>query len=344
MTIVFLNTIIPLVLRRWLKIKNKILAILEEHKGSHVSGSYLGDALGVSRSAIWKSIKSLKDEGYNISSKTNKGYILSRDTDVLSLTKIKKNLNTQFLGKDVQYFKTITSTNKVLRDLAHEGAKEGLVLIAEQQTAGRGRNKKSFYSPNKNGIYMSLLLKPNIAVSNINLITFITAVCVAEAIEKVCGISLEIKWVNDLLYQYKKVCGILTEASIEGESGIVDFLVVGIGINIDNTLNFPEEFKHNSIALKQIKQGFSQSRLVAEILNVFEKQYNYYLQSGDVNDILVRYRERLCVIGKKIEVITRQDNYLAEVIKFNNAGQLIVKKSSNGDIVNLVSGEISIKL
>ena len=222
--------------------KDAILDLLWQNTDTYVSGAALAKTLGVSRTAVWKAIEQLREDGYSIDSVTNKGHRLSSESDVLSESGVRKYLGAK--GLKLLVYPSISSTNTVLKSLAEEGAEEGLCLIAGEQTAGRGRRGRSFFSPPNSGIYMSVLLRPALQAVDATSITACAAVAVAEAIESLAPVNAEIKWVNDIYVEGKKVCGILTEASLDCENGQVNYLIVGIGINTRvPDSDFPEELK-----------------------------------------------------------------------------------------------------
>ncbi len=256
---------------------------------------------------------------------------------------IRDNLLTDFIGKDIEIFKTINSTNLYLKEKAFQISDEGKVVISETQTQGRGRRGRSFYSPKQNGIYMSIFLKPDIEIEDVTMITVIAAIAVNEALEKVLNLKTQIKWVNDILYNGKKLCGILTEASIEAESSKVSYAVLGIGINVNEGENgFPEELKDIAVSLKSIlNKSYDRNIIISEILNCFEKYYKLLNDKKSKNEILNIYREKLCMIGEIVKVIQGEIVYYAKVLDINERAELIIEKDDVKKILN--SGEISIR-
>ena len=212
-------------------VKSKLLGILEQQKGETLSGEKLAEELHCTRAAIWKAVKSLREEGYTIEAGQNKGYMLVKDSHRLSMEAIQP-----FLVSPEVYLKVyqeIDSTNRAAKEAAVTGlAGHGGCVVAGKQTAGRGRRGRSFYSPEEAGLYLSVILKPRGSLKESLLLTAEAAVAVYKAVLRTTGISLGIKWVNDLYYNEKKVCGILTEAVTDFESGDIDFAVVGIGLNL----------------------------------------------------------------------------------------------------------------
>ena len=243
-----------------MSVKNKVLKLLEENRGSFLSGEKMADSLKVSRTAIWKAMRSLQNEGYSIDAVTNKGYMLHEDSNMLSKEGIELYLKS---GAPLHFFHSTDSTNKRAAALALEGACSGTCVIAEHQSAGRGRLGRSFYSPERQGIYLSVILKPDFDISKAVLITAAASVAVKRAIQTVCGACPQIKWVNDLYLDGKKICGILTEAITDFESGQITNIVVGIGINC-SCEDFPDEIQEIAGG---IPGSYSKNALAAEVVN-----------------------------------------------------------------------------
>ncbi|MGG7057698.1 biotin--[acetyl-CoA-carboxylase] ligase [Clostridium tertium] len=326
-----------------MSVKDKTLSVLENNKGIYISGEDLAKELFVSRNAIWKAIKSLKNDGYNISSVNNRGYCLSTDTDILSSQSISKYLNKDNNYFNIKVYKTINSTNSAIKELAINGEKEGTVIIAEEQTEGRGRFGRKFHSPKKAGIYMSILLRPQMHSSRAFLITTATAVAIAEAIENISNKKIKIKWVNDIYCDNKKVCGILTEASFDFESGIIDHAVLGIGINVKPPEGgFTEEIKNIATSIfddKNFVQADIRSRLIAEVLTRF---WSYYKNIED-RSFLEEYKSRSLLINKEINVLSKNSSEKAVAIEIDDECRLKVKME-DGSIRLLSSGEVSIRI
>ena len=232
--------------------------ILEELKKveSYISGEELGEKLGVSRAAIWKGIQKLKEQGYEIEAVSNKGYHIIQNQDLYNGIEIKEVCNTTKIAKEVYFYEQTDSTNNCIRKLAKEGKKEGVVAVAEIQTAGKGRRGKGWQSPKGTGIWMSMLLTPNITPPEAPVLTLLAGLAVCRAIRQQTGLTAMIKWPNDILISNKKICGILTELYAEMDS--VHFVITGIGINV-NTEVFPDELQKTATSLK-IEKGESISR------------------------------------------------------------------------------------
>ena len=280
--------------------KSNILQILEKNRGTYVSGEELAQQLQISRSAIWKAISELKKEGYQIISVTNKGYCLSDETDVISAEGIGPYLTNG--SQDMIYvFKTVDSTNLVAKKMALEQAPHGTVVLAEEQTAGRGRMGRSFHSPAGSGIYMSFILRPNLTSNDAVLITTAASVAVARAIEEVTHIRTGIKWVNDVYMNGKKICGILTEALTDFESGGIESIILGIGINFSTAVSsFPENIQQKVDSLFHEKPaGITRNQIAAAVINHVLCLCN---QLQD-RSFIAEYKARSIVLGKDIEVI-----------------------------------------
>lgn len=321
-------------------LKDEVVKYLENNIGKLVSGGEIGKNLNVSRTAVWKAINMLKDEGYDIKTKKNEGYILSINNNMLSEKIIKQNTKAKFLGNQIEILNTIDSTNNYLKLKAQNGASEGLVVLAEQQTCGKGRKDKNFFSPAKTSIYMSILLKPKIQI--ISFITIAAAISVVEAIYNITGIKTSIKWVNDVLYKNLKLCGILTEASIEAESGDINYVVLGIGINVKK-IDFPDDIKIIATSLENITSNdYSRNKLAGELLTQLEKNYNKLI-SNNKTELINTYKNYLSMLGKEITVIESNNTYKAKALDIDDNAYLIIELLS-GQIKKINCGEISIKI
>jgi BirA family biotin operon repressor/biotin-[acetyl-CoA-carboxylase] ligase len=321
-------------------LKVKLLRYLLENSGQFVSGEVLANELSISRTLVWKAAGVLRSEGYNISASTKKGYRLDKRSYNLSETNISGHIKTiDVYTVDVR--RSLTSTNTFLLKMAAEGAHEGFVLIAEEQTYGRGRQGKAFYSPAGYGVYFSVLLRPGQKIGDPSLITSASAVATAQAIEEVTGIKVGIKWVNDLFYNQKKVCGILTEATFDMESGSVGSVVLGIGINVIRPENgFQGALKEIATALLDNTEENEdiRCRLIAATLDNFWKYY----QNLSGREFLEEYRKRSIVLGRDIYVLSAGERKPAHALAIDDECRLIVRYE-NGETATLNSGEVSIK-
>ena len=225
--------------------KEKLLALLEDSKGTFFSGEEIARTLQVSRAAVWKAVNALREDGYTIDAATNKGYRLSPDSDILSPQGIRRFLKPEYRDLDLTVLPTAPSTNALVREKANQGRPEGCIIIACEQTDGRGRYGRQFFSPVDSGVYLSLLLRPTAYSSQqATCLTAAAAAAMCQAIEAVTGQQPGIKWVNDIFLHGKKVCGILTEAAVGLETGALDYMVLGAGVNLYPPVKgFPEEIQ-----------------------------------------------------------------------------------------------------
>mgnify|MGYP004494348305 FL=1 len=319
-------------------LKDRVLAVLEENKGKSVSGSDIAASIGMTRSAVWKAIKSLREEGYSIYAVTNRGYCLLDESDILSEPGIRSYLKTERLGRHCDIFKTIDSTNTFAKSLAQLGGEHGSIIIAEQQTAGRGRMSRSYYSPGNMGIYMSVILRPKMSVEYCLMITSCAAVAVAEAIENVCGVKADIKWVNDIYINGKKLCGILTESAIDIEHGGLEYAILGIGLNVTND-SFPKELENTATSL-YLETGkiFSRNQLIAEILNRLEEN----LAAISDKSFLDEYRKRSILFGHRVAITKNEVTEYANCEGIDEYGRLVVTMEGTGECRELNSGDVKV--
>ena len=319
--------------------KNKILEKLKQSE-DFISGQEISKELHMTRAAIWKYINILREDGYNIESVPSKGYRLVSLPDILSYEEIKEYLKTDFMGRSIYYFNSIDSTNKKAKEIALD-EKEGTVLIAEEQTAGKGRMGRSWVSPKGKGIWMSLILKPTMEPMKVPKLTLIGAAAVYKALENM-GIKAQIKWPNDVLIDGKKICGILTEMS--GELNMVNYVIMGIGINVNlDEGDFPEELKDKATSLK-ISTGkeINRKELTANILNEFEKLYISFKEKDQMNEVLKICRENSILLGEEVKIIRGNDVRIGKAIDINENGELLIK--FEGDKVeSIIAGEVSLR-
>lgn len=323
-----------------MSVKSDLLPLLRKCGGEFLSGEEAARMLGVSRSAVCKAVMSLRSDGFAIEAVTNKGYRLSAESDLIIGNDVAALLADEPYYTDITVLKTAESTNTVLKGLAVGGKPEGTVLFALEQTAGKGRFTRSFVSPADSGIYMSLLLRPKLLTGDAVHITTAAAAAVCEAIEYLSGKKAEIKWVNDVLLNGKKVCGILTEASVDIESGGLDYAVLGIGLNVyEPPGGFPEEIESIAGAVFPEKQAGLKNRLAAEIIKRFMK---YYLSLSD-KTYINSYLSHCTVPGRRITVLKNGGAYPALALGIDEDCRLLVRYDGGGEEA-LSSGEISIKL
>ena len=313
-----------------MSLKNDILTMLQLKNGEYISGQELAEKSGKSRAAVWKAVKSLQKEGYVINAVTNRGYSLTSEGDILNGAKIKAVMKHDIA---VIHYTETDSTNTQAKRLINSGdANETLLVTAERQTAGRGRQGKTFYSPAQTGIYMSLVVHPNTMLQNAITATTAASVAVCRAIERLTDIKPQIKWVNDVYVNDKKICGILTEAVSDFELGLVTSVIVGIGINI-KTNDFPDDVERAGSLNADIKRADLIGAVADELLDII---------GGDYSEFIEYYRSHSMIIGKRINYIENGVVTPAKAVSIDETGGLVVK-TENGTEKTLKSGEISIR-
>ncbi|QXM07256.1 biotin--[acetyl-CoA-carboxylase] ligase [Crassaminicella indica] len=322
--------------------KKNILEALKKNKDAFISGEELSKKIGVTRTAVWKHIKQLKEEGYEIESVSRKGYRLTKEPDTLDADVLEIELASKNIGSKIYHFESIDSTNNMAKKMASEGAAEGTIIIAEEQTGGRGRLGRTWVSPKGTGIWMSIILRPNIAPTEAAKITQITAAAVASGLRKIIGEDVGIKWPNDIIIHRKKVCGILTELSAELNS--VNYIVVGIGINVNmDTKDFPEEVRRIATSIKAcVGRTVSRKNIVKEILHSFEELYSDFTYNKNIKKSIEICKKYSVTLGKEVKIKNKEKEVVAKAIDLTEDGQLLIKNQS-GVIEKVFSGEVSVR-
>lgn len=320
-----------------MSLKQRILQLLENGRGQALSGQQIARALDVSRASVWKTVKALQSEGYQIAAATNKGYVLLSSNDILSEQSLRACLSPKYADIDVVALKTSPSTNiEAMTRLLNGQLRHGALIVADEQTNGRGRMGKSFFSPKK-GIYMSVSLCKSIEnMQDVMVITPAAAVAVRRSIANLVGIDAKIKWVNDVYIGKKKVCGILTQADIDFESGKAGTFIVGIGINFIEQ-DFPIEIKDKACALFSGEPTVTRSQLIADIYD------NLMTLTSDLTDraFMKEYKEHSLVIGREISYAINCEDKRGKVIDIDGDGGLVIQEGDS--IRKLTCGEISIR-
>ena len=276
-------------------LKDEVLQILERKKGKVVTGGQMANSLRVSRTAIWKAINVLQEDGNQIESVPNVGYRLLDEDDSLSKWAIDEKLMTTFTGRQLEILPVVNSTNQFLKELDTAQVDDGFVVIADEQEHGRGQRSRSFISGKGEGVYLSILLKADEQPKDLRLLTICTAVAVSKAIENICEINAEIKWVNDIFVKGKKICGILTEATLSAELQELERVIIGIGIN---TGKIPTELQDIATSIqKETGRLGLRNELAAEVLNQFEEVYLDYIKRDKKQEIIDYYDSKLFVRG-----------------------------------------------
>ena len=319
--------------------KGEILKLLKETDG-YVSGQELCRRFGVSRTAVWKVINQLKEEGYEIEAVRNRGYALKGAGDVLSEAGLLSCLKTERAGGRTVYFDATDSTNIQARRLAEAHAPHGTLVVSDRQDGGKGRRGRSWASPSGVGIWMSLILRPEIAPSSASMLTLAAALAVREGIQEETGLSPLIKWPNDLVLNGKKICGILTEMSTELME--IQYVITGIGINV-NQREFPPEIRDTATSLSlEAGRSFRRSSLIAAILKAFEKDYEAFLKTGDLSLLLEEYNACLVNRGKEVCILDPSGEYRAVAEGIDENGSLLVTLP-DGTRREIISGEVSVR-
>ncbi len=323
-------------------LKDDVLKIIYSEE-DYISGEAISRQLGVSRAAVNNAVKALRDEGYEITSSTNKGYLLNGMPDLLTKGSVCLILPDK-VSSLVHVFDSVDSTNNVLKDMARNGAPSGTVVISDHQSGGKGRRGRSFASPKGVGIYLSYLFKPESGFDKISNLTSWTAIAVSDAIFNAYGIDSQVKWVNDLLMNRKKICGILTEVTVEGESGMIDNCIIGIGINV-NERSFPEELSQiaTSISIENGGKTFERWKLAAELIRALgDIKYRW----PDDDYYINRYRKSNITVGSKItafpQLAENSKGRTGTAIAINDDFTLKVR-FDDGSVEDLRSGEVSVR-
>lgn len=317
--------------------KSEVLSALMAEAGG-ISGERMARRLGITRNSVWKAIGQLREDGYEIEAVTNRGYRLVSAPDRVTEAEIRRDLTAKVIGARMEIHDSLDSTNLRAKALAASGAPHGTMIVADSQRAGRGRFGRSFFSPEHSGVYVTYLLRPQMLAEQAVMITSLAAVAVARAIEAVAPVKAGIKWVNDIYLNGRKVCGILCEAGLDFESGMLDYAALGIGVNVA-AMEFPEELRSIATSIaNECGRPVSRSRLIAEISNQLEALYPQ-LETGE---FMAESRERSIVIGRDVTVVRGSQSFPAHVLDIDGRGRLVIRTEEGVSRVN--SGEISLKL
>lgn len=322
--------------------KNKILEELKSNNGQPVSGEEMSKRLGISRTAVWKHIKRLRSEGYDIKSQTNSGYKLVGSPDILTLEELEPFLHTSFIGRSIIYLDSVDSTNTYAKKAAEGPFRDGTVIIAEEQIAGRGRLGRYWVSPRGKGIWMTIMLKPDILPFDAPKLTIVAACAVAKALWSCCGLEAGIKWPNDIVAGGKKLCGILTEMSAEEDE--IKHVIIGIGINANLGLDdFGPEVLDIATSIR-IEKGNTVSRkaVVASVLREFEQLYRDFVREGSIDFFLDEYKDKSAVLGKEIRITSKKEELTGTAVDISKEGHLLVRLE-DGALKEVMSGEVSIR-
>ncbi|MCD7818074.1 MAG: biotin--[acetyl-CoA-carboxylase] ligase [Lachnospiraceae bacterium] len=320
--------------------KAKVLSMLNEND-EFVSGQALCEELHVSRTAVWKIINQLKEDGYEIESVPSKGYRIRKRPARITAEEISSRLQTEWAAHYVNFYESIDSTNNEARRLAEKGAPAGTLVVAEEQVQGKGRRGRSWVTPAGTAIAMSLLLRPDgLLPENAPMLTLVMGMAVAAACREECGVEVSIKWPNDVVADGRKICGILTEMSCEMD--YINYIVIGIGINtgIDN---FPPELEDTAVSLHTLTGHRSdRARLIALSMEKFEQYYDRFLQTRDFSMLMDEYNSLLAGKGGKVRVLSPGHEFEGVSKGINAAGELMVLRG-DGTVENVFAGEVSVR-
>lgn len=319
--------------------KKRILYILKNSGCEYISGEKISEELGITRAGIWKHMKSLKEMGYEIESVSNKGYRLVGTPDIISEGEVAPLLKTKYIGREYLHFDSIDSTNNQCKRECAKNIEDGLVVTAEEQLQGKGRLGRAWTSPKSTGIWMSIVLTPEISPVLAPKTTIIGAAAVYSTLRDM-GVDAGIKWPNDIVIEGKKVCGILTEMNAEIDR--INYVIMGIGINV-NMEEFPEELNDKATSLKlQLGGNVDRKKLVATVLNYIEYYYDLFKNTGDIKEVINICRKGSVLLGKEVRVINGGKETICTAIDIDEDGELVVKHE-DGSIHKVFSGEVSVR-
>ncbi len=319
--------------------RQDILDYLVSHKGEFVSGQKISELFGISRTAVWKHIRVLKQRGYVIESYTKKGYCLKEAPELIRPEQILDELHTQIIGKKIMYYERVDSTNTVAKKLADQGADDGTVIVAEEQTGGRGRLDRSFMSPFAQGLWFSVIIRPNFPPMEVSKMTLVAAVAITKVLRKMGLIHCGIKWPNDILVHGKKMVGILTELNASVEK--INYLVMGIGINTTlSKKSLSKELKKTVTSFAMEDVPVQRNQLLAEILQQLE-QYYIVAQEQGFAPILEEWKVLSCTLGQEVKVIASDKTFSGKAVDLDENGNLLVDTGTA--IEKVLAGDVHIR-
>ena len=318
--------------------KAAILKILRD-TGDYVSGQEICEKLGVLRTAGSRVIRQLQEEGYQVDAARSRGYRIIDGPDVMTAEEVESLLDTEWAGKPVVYYPETDSTNIRIRHLGDEGAPHGTLAVADRQTAGRGRRGRTWESPGGSCIYMSILLRPDLAPEKAPMLTLVMACGVAEGIMDCADVKVQIKWPNDIIVSGKKLAGILTEMSTQVD--YINHVTVGVGINV-NVQNFPEEIQTATSLLSETGTQTKRAPVIAAVMKHFEENYKIFMQTEDMSGLMEKYSSLLVNQGREVLILEKDAEYKAYAEGINQKGELVVRRE-DGTVENICAGEVSVR-
>lgn len=325
--------------------KSDILTLLR-NSDDYLSGQQLCDRFGVTRTAVWKVIKQLKEEGYQIESVSGRGYrLVEGPADRMSASEIASRLKTAWAGRKLHYVDVTGSTNTDAKRMGEEGEPHGSTVVADMQTAGKGRRGRSWQTLSGTALSFTLLLRPDFAPDKASMITLVMALSVAEAVEEITGVPAGIKWPNDIVVNRKKVCGMLTEMTMTPEMDEIQYVVVGAGINVNNAgiEEFQEEVRSVATSLRiETGRQYNRAALLNQVLMRFEENYDIFLKTLDLSGLRERYENHLLNRGNQVRVLDPAGEYVGVAEGIDSQGELIVVRE-NGEKTPVYAGEVSVR-
>ncbi len=318
--------------------KEKILNLLRSSRSGFLSGEELARKCGISRTMVWKHIKSLEREGFGIEAVPSQGYRITSAPDVLRQSDIKPGLKTKVIGKDIRLLSKVASTNTLAMEMASNGAPEGTVVIAETQTGGKGRLGRTWISP-KGNLYLSVVLRPDIPIHKAPLITLMGAVAVVSAVGKQCGLEAGIKWPNDILISNKKVGGLLTEMSAEQDR--IRHIVLGIGVDVNMELeNLPADMRaHTTTLSTETGEKIDRTAFLQQLLRELDRWYKVFL--ANEQDVLREWKSFNMTVGNRVTVSGAGDRLEGLAQGIDSEGRLVIRLD-DGAIRRVAAGDVTI--
>lgn len=319
--------------------KSEILALLRERE-DYVSGQELCERFDVSRTAVWKAIGQLKKEGYNIEAVQNRGYLLAPEEEVYGQHELESRMSTKWAGQPVRYYNELSSTNLQAKVDAENGAKQGTLIVADMQTAGRGRRGRAWSSPAGMNVYFTLVLKPEFPVEMASMVTLVMGLAVAEGIRMTCGLEARIKWPNDIVIKGRKVCGMLAEMSTERD--FIHYIVMGVGINVKQQEFVPEIADMATCLEGECGRPVSRAELIVNVMKLFERYYDIFQKDGNLGGFLETYNDLLAGRGGEVRVLDPKGEFQGVSRGINKTGELLVERE-DGAVETVYAGEVSVR-
>lgn len=319
--------------------RQRLIQLLHEQDGEYISGQQLSEQLDISRTAVWKHMKELEKEGFEIEAKSRVGYRIVNQPDVINQSALQWGLQTKFLGKNIIHKASVPSTQPIAHDLARENKPHGTVIIAEEQTAAKGRMNRPWQSPKGTGIWLSMILRPEIMPHQAPQLTLLTATVLAEVIYEETNVSPQIKWPNDILIAGKKIAGILTE--MQAEQDQIQYVVLGFGMNVNQEeQDIDPDLRDRATSIRiATEKKWDRTKMIQRILERFEQTYDLYLREG-FSQIKKKWENFGFKVGQKISLTMQDEKVTATFIGISHDGALIIE-NANGEKVDLYSAEIN---